>query len=66
MPALPRSNLHLDILMGRDEIVDLTDVFTGGMTLDLSKLICLSIFAPDAEAAPPMDIHAQMEKKLRM
>lgn len=29
MPALPRSNIHLDILMGRDEILDVSDVFGG-------------------------------------
>ena len=29
MPALSRSNLHLDILMGRDEKVDITDVVDG-------------------------------------
>ncbi|KAG8905837.1 hypothetical protein FRB99_008139 [Tulasnella sp. 403] len=27
-PALPQSNLHLDILMGRDEELDVTDIFS--------------------------------------
>ncbi|KAI5120238.1 hypothetical protein M0805_000052 [Coniferiporia weirii] len=48
MPALSRSNLHLDILMGRDEMLDFGDVFA------------------ETEVAPPMDIHGQMERKLRM
>jgi len=26
-PTLPRSNLHLDILMGRDETLDVCDVY---------------------------------------
>ncbi|KAJ7226075.1 proteasome maturation factor UMP1 [Mycena pura] len=30
MPALPQSNIHLDILMGRDETIEPVDVF-GGM-----------------------------------
>ena len=29
MPALPRSNIHLDILMGRDEALDVSEVFLG-------------------------------------
>ncbi|KAH8120685.1 proteasome maturation factor UMP1-domain-containing protein [Phellopilus nigrolimitatus] len=48
MPALPRSNIHLDILMGRDESLDIADIFG------------------ETEVAPPMDIHGQMERKLRM
>ncbi|KAI0932822.1 hypothetical protein AcW1_000164 [Taiwanofungus camphoratus] len=49
MPALPQSNLHLDILMGRDE-----------------TLQCADFMMPASELAQPLDIHAQMEKKLRM
>ncbi|KAJ7480101.1 proteasome maturation factor UMP1 [Mycena galericulata] len=30
MPAMPQSNLHLDILMGRDETIEPVDIF-GGM-----------------------------------
>jgi len=30
MPALPQSNIHLDILMGRDESLNVSDFF-GGM-----------------------------------
>ncbi|ETW87673.1 hypothetical protein HETIRDRAFT_438065 [Heterobasidion irregulare TC 32-1] len=48
MPSFPQSNIHLDILMGRDETIDVADIF-GGL-----------------ESGPPMDIHAEMEKKLRM
>lgn len=36
MPALPRSNIHLDILMGRDETLDVSEVFLG--TYHFSKI----------------------------
>ncbi|KAG6333287.1 hypothetical protein ID866_5805 [Astraeus odoratus] len=48
MPALQRSNIHLDILMGRDETLDPSDFFLG------------------MEHGPPISIHSDMEKKLRM
>ena len=28
MPAMPQSNIHLDILEGRDETLDVTDFFS--------------------------------------
>ncbi|KAH9931278.1 proteasome maturation factor UMP1 [Fomitopsis serialis] len=49
MPALPQSNPHLDILMGRDETLD-----------------CADFMMPASELAQPLDVHAEMEKKLRM
>ncbi|CAE6529428.1 unnamed protein product [Rhizoctonia solani] len=48
MPAMPQSNIHLDILMGRDETLDVGDFFG------------------DAETSHPLDIHADMERKLRL
>ncbi|EJU03192.1 proteasome maturation factor UMP1 [Dacryopinax primogenitus] len=48
MPALPRSNVHLDILMGRDEVLDPAEIMDG------------------AEGAEAMDIHGEMEKKLKL
>ena len=42
MPALPRSNIHLDILMGRDERIDLVDVFEGW----LNSLLQLPFLTP--------------------
>ena len=44
MPALPRSNIHLDILMGRDETVDVTDVFNGKSTLIIISYSTLNIY----------------------
>ncbi|KAB5594298.1 Proteasome maturation protein [Ceratobasidium theobromae] len=48
MPTMPRSNIHLDILMGRDETLDVGDFFG------------------DIETSLPLDIHADMERKLRL
>ncbi|CEL57565.1 Proteasome maturation protein OS=Bos taurus GN=POMP PE=2 SV=1 [Rhizoctonia solani AG-1 IB] len=48
MPAMPQSNIHLDILMGRDEALDVGDFFG------------------DIETLHPLDIHADMERKLRL
>ncbi|KAG2045274.1 proteasome maturation factor UMP1-domain-containing protein [Suillus americanus] len=48
MPGMPQSNIHLDILMGRDETLDSTDFFLG------------------MESGPPLSIHNDMEKKLRL
>ncbi|KAJ7293879.1 proteasome maturation factor UMP1 [Mycena rebaudengoi] len=33
MPSLPQSNLHLDILMGRDETIEPSDIFGGMETM---------------------------------
>ena len=64
MPALPQSNLHLDILMGRDETLDVTDFFAG------AHQSTFPVSFPDdwtgMESGPPMNIHTEMEKKLRM
>jgi len=45
----PRSNLHLDILMGNDETISVADVFFG-----------------DKEEREPLDMRAEMEKKLKL
>ncbi|PFH54699.1 hypothetical protein AMATHDRAFT_239 [Amanita thiersii Skay4041] len=40
IPVLPRSNIHLDILMGRDESIEPADLFGGmetGPSLDIHK-----------------------------
>jgi len=48
MPAMPQSNIHLDILMGRDETLEVFEAFGEPMV------------------QPSMNIHGDMEKKLRM
>ena len=67
MPILPQSNLHLDILMGRDETLECADFMAPGASLPprnpSDKLKAIPVAS---EMAQPMDIHADMERKLRM
>ena len=37
--VLPRSNVHLDVLMGRDETLDAVDIFDGS-SVALSMAFC--------------------------
>jgi hypothetical protein len=39
MPAFPQSNIHLDILMGRDECIEPTDVFAGAFFFFISLFL---------------------------
>ena len=39
MPALPQSNIHLDILMGRDESLEPADFFSGAFLSSLCLLV---------------------------
>ncbi len=67
MPALPRSNIHLDILEGRDEILDVADFFSELIFLAIPIVFGPYPFAPsDVEPHPTTDIHSEMERKLRM
>lgn len=65
MPELPQSNIHLDILMGRDESLEPADFFGGASP---SSSYCSRVFNPSTaiECGPSMDIHADMEKKRRI
>jgi proteasome maturation protein len=45
MPAFPQSNLHLDILMGRDEILDTPD-FMGGASVGLDYFSLHNLLHP--------------------
>jgi hypothetical protein len=62
MPALPQSNIHLDILMGRDECLEPADFFGSASTPSSSSQAFLNVVA-DMESGPSMNIHADMEKK---
>jgi proteasome maturation protein len=66
MPALPQSNIHLDILMGRDECIEPVDIFGGAYTLINLALSLADICCSDPESGPPLDIHRDMERKLRI
>ena len=71
MPILPQSNLHLDILMGRDETLECADFMGSGPSHPVHRVYAqadlpCSFASTAAEMTQPMDIHADMEKKLRM
>lgn len=65
MPALPQSNPHLDILMGRDETLDCADFMMPG-SQRLSRSMDYADVCTASQLAQPLDIHTEMEKKLRM
>ncbi|KDQ19909.1 hypothetical protein BOTBODRAFT_183933 [Botryobasidium botryosum FD-172 SS1] len=48
MPVMTRSNIHLDILMGRDDTLEVGNFFG------------------DVETGPELNIHEDMERKLRL
>ena len=64
MPAMPRSNIHLDILEGRDETLDVADFFSEFL------FSCNTYPYPstylDFEPHPTTDIHSEMERKQRL
>lgn len=71
MPARgTMNNLHLDILTGNDELLETKDLFVGGALTEfhfypgcqLITRICLQLDLPNL----PMDMHRDMEKKLKM
>ena len=72
MPVLPQSqsNLHLDILMGRDETLECADFMMPGTSCSRpfynDYLLTEHINYAVSEMRQPLDIHADMEKKLRM
>lgn len=66
MPAMPRSNIHLDILEGRDETLDVADFFSE-LLLAIPIVLEPHLPAPsDFEPHPTTDIHSDMERKLQM
>ena len=67
MPVLPQSNFHLYILMGRDETLECADFMApGSSSADLPPNTALTLVFLALEMVQPLDIHADMEKKLRM
>lgn len=63
---MPTSNLHLDILMGRDETIDYEDFLNGKD--DSSFFICkhdLRYIDPSL-STDSMDLHTSMEHKLKL
>jgi proteasome maturation protein len=66
MPALSQSNVHLDILMGRDEMLDVADFFGGKVSLFRCFSMLIKVVTADRETDAPLDIHSDMEKKKRI
>lgn len=64
MSVLPRSNLHLDVLIGRDEAIEPVDVF-GGKVIILSCPLNTNRLE-GMETSLPLDTHKDMEKKWRL
>lgn len=63
MPGMGGPNLHLDILMGRDETLDVADVF-GGARHAWVYLQSLTALA-DSESGP-LDVRGEMERRRRI
>lgn len=67
MPVLSgQSNIHLDILMGRDEGLDVEDVFLGTCLDDFFNQIILNYCISGVENGAPMNAHTNMENKMMM
>jgi hypothetical protein len=62
-PGMPQSSLHLDILMGRDELIEPADVFLG-MFLPLSIVYSMgSNTSPFRHGDRPLDRRTQRNGK---
>jgi len=63
-PALPQSNVHLDILMGRDTTLDVGDFFGGQLNSPLFCFVDKSepSYIVDDIGPQFVDIHGDMEK----
>jgi proteasome maturation protein len=66
MPSLPQSNLHLDILMGRDETIEPADIFGGEPGISAANRTFVHTASIGMETMPPQDIHKDMELKLKL
>ena len=64
MYGAPHSNLHLDILMGRDEIIEPSDVLLGDALHYIKKLIGSSFLHVGMETGPSLDPHNEMQRKV--
>ena len=68
MPTYSTSNIHLDVLMGRDESLNCADFMMPSTSLNfayLSRITNPTLIA-GSELQQPLSIHAEMERKRRM
>ncbi len=63
--GIPQSNLHLDILMGRYELIEPADIFLGSYFLFLDLIYTEKKFT-GMETSRSSDTHKEMEKKYRI
>lgn len=64
--SAPQTNLHLDILMGRDETIEASDVFLGTLLLmSFMHTHMTDISSLGRESGPAFDVHAEIQKKVR-
>jgi proteasome maturation protein len=72
MPVLPSSNLHLDILTGKDETIDFEDFLNGkgmerGCVHREGEWPFIAVLSIDpALSTDTLDVHAAMEHKLKL
>jgi proteasome maturation protein len=69
MPILPSSNLHLDILMGKDELIDYEDFLNGITAYYIKRKILYGFnwfYLDPAMSTDSLDLHATMEHKLNL
>jgi proteasome maturation protein len=57
------SNLHLDILMGRDETIEPVDIFGGTQSLLQYLSSFNTIITIGMETGPPLDPHKETQRK---
>jgi len=62
MPGMGRSNIHLDILMGRDETLDPADFFLGWSAFRPASTLLISGLG--MEQGLPQNLHSDMERKV--
>ena len=65
MYGTPQSNIHLDILMGRDEVIEPSDIFLGDVSHCIIIWFVRSFFHVGMETGPSLDPHSEMQKKVR-
>lgn len=64
---MPQSSLHLDILMGRDELIEPADVFLGLFPpLFIYFQRNLTSYCLGMETGPSLDTRKEMEKCYRV
>ena len=59
-----QTNIHLDILMGRDEVIESSDVFLGDVSHYNLIVSSFKFFHVGMESGPSLDPHNELQKKV--